>query len=100
MGDASSTVENDFLLKDHQKVDFLKVAHHGSKTSSSYTFLKTIQPKYAIISSGRNNLYHHPAQETIENLKKLKITYYNTQDDGTIIVRLNKKGMRLKTLLS
>ncbi len=100
MGDASSTVENDFLLKDHQKVDFLKVAHHGSKTSSFYTFLKTIQPKYAIISSGRNNLYHHPAQETIERLKKLKITYYNTQDDGTIIVRLNKKGMRLKTLLS
>jgi competence protein ComEC len=59
--------------------DVLKVAHHGSKYSSSEAFLKVIQPKYAIISCGKNNRYGHPHKEVLERLElvgsKPEITY-------------------------
>lgn len=92
MGDVSKAVEKDLMNSYSFSSTFLKVGHHGSNTSSSLDFLKFVQPHYAIISSGRNNRYHHPSKETIENLEKLDITIFNTQNKGTIEIRLNKKG--------
>ena len=89
MGDAPKLVEKNIINKYKIKVDILKVGHHGSNTSSDYDFLKVIDPKLAIISSGRNNRYNHPSIETIQNLEKLKINYYNTQNKGTIELKLN-----------
>lgn len=90
MGDAPKKVELDIIEKYNLKSDILKVGHHGSNTSSDYNFLKNIDPLLAIISSGRNNRYNHPSLETIENLNKLKINHYNTQDLGTIKFKINK----------
>lgn len=97
MGDASKEVEKDLLNLYNIDIDLIKLGHHGSKTSSDEYFLQSISPLKAIISSGRNNRYNHPSQETIETLNKLNIDYYNTQDSGTISVKIKKKTVTYET---
>lgn len=87
LGDSPKEVEEEILNKYSFKFFFLKVAHHGSKTSSSLTLLEQDFP-YAFISSGKNNRYNHPSLEVIENLEKYHKKYYNTQDDGSILVKI------------
>ncbi len=100
MGDASSKVEEDFMKKYNVTSTFLKLGHHGSNTSSSLAFLKKVHPKYAIISSGRNNRYHHPSKETLEKLNQLKIPFYNTQEVGTIEIQINESSFHIKKMLA
>ena len=89
MGDASKLKEEDIIKKYKlAKIDFLKVGHHGSKTSSSKEFISKINPKYSIISVGRNNKYGHPNKETLEVLKDSNV--YRTDTLGTIEVKINK----------
>lgn len=66
------------------KVDYFKLGHHGSRTSSNIDFLHAIEPKMVFISSGRQNRFGHPHIETLTTLKKLHLPYLNTQDSGTI----------------
>lgn len=66
------------------KVDYFKLGHHGSRTSSNPEFLQTIAPNMVFISSGRQNRFGHPHPETLATLEKLRIPYLNTQDSGTI----------------
>ena len=94
MGDASKKTENSLP---HVKADLIKLAHHGSKTSSDESFLYSINPSIAIISAGRGNLYHHPSSSTLDSLKKLNIDYYNTQSEGTITLTINKKTHTFST---
>ncbi len=94
MGDASKKVEEK-LLSQNISADFIKLGHHGSKTSSSKDFLEKVNPKYAIISAGRNNLYHHPSKETLNTLETLHIKSLNTQELGTIQIKINKKGYHI-----
>ncbi len=79
-GDISSTIEQQLI--DHYQqtldIDILKVAHHGSETSSSIPFLATTTPTAAIISSGVDNQFHHPAPETLEHLSQKNIKIYRT----------------------
>ncbi len=95
MGDASTKVEN-YLLEKYElnNIDVLKVGHHGSKTSSSKEFIDKVNPKYAIISVGRNNRYNHPNEEVIENLKNHKI--YRTDINGTIRFKVKKNKIMIK----
>ncbi len=97
MGDVPQKIENKFLNDYNLPVNFLKIAHHGSKTSSSVNFLKEVNPNLAIISSGRNNIYNHPSSEVIENLEKLNIKYLNTQTSGTISVKVSQNDYKIKT---
>ena len=85
MGDASVNVEK-YLIDNNVDIDcdYLKVGHHGSKTSSSEEFLSLASPKEAIISVGKNNQYHHPNDEVIERLNKMNITIRRTDIEGTI----------------
>ena len=70
IGDASSTVESNIIRKYQlSKIDFLKVGHHGSKTSSSKEFINYTKSWYAFIRGGRKNKYGYPNKETLENLK-------------------------------
>lgn len=62
----------------------LKMPHHGSKNNWIENFLTTVQAPITTISSGKNNSYHHPSPETIDELKKLKTHIYDTQELGTI----------------
>lgn len=89
MGDAPKEIEK-MIIKDNPDLscDILKVGHHGSNTSSDPYFLKTINPKLAIISCGEKNNYKHPHKETIDSLKNLNIPYRRTDEEGSITLTL------------
>ena len=71
------------------RADVLKVAHHGSKYSSTEEFLDAVKPKVAMIGVGKNN-YGHPSDEVIEKLKEKGIITYRTDVDGAIGIRKEK----------
>ena len=99
MGDAGIKKESEVLEKYNLKIiDFLKVGHHGSNTSSSEKFLNIIKPKYSIISVGKNNRYGHPKNEVLNNLKNSKI--YRTDLNGSIKIKINKEKLIIKTFPS
>ncbi|MEZ0536166.1 ComEC/Rec2 family competence protein [Caldicellulosiruptoraceae bacterium PP1] len=92
MGDAMNEAEKDIIKNGYNlKSDIIKIGHHGSYSSSSFQFLKLVNPKYAIISAAKNNEYGHPHKVTLNKLKKLKIKTYITKDDGTIIANITDK---------
>lgn len=94
MGDASIDREKELINKYNlTNIEFLKIGHHGSKTSSSEYFVKKVKPKYSVISVGLNNKYNHPSKETIKNLSDS--TIYRTDYDGTIEVKINKKKLKI-----
>lgn len=70
------------------KADILKVAHHGSRTSTSREFIKAAAPQVAVVSAGANNSYGHPHAELIERLNSLVPAVLRTDQDGDIIFRL------------
>ena len=96
MGDASVNREKDILNKYNlNNIDFLKVGHHGSKTSSSKKFIDEIKPKYSVISVGKNNSYGHPNNEVLNNLENSKI--YRTDQNGSIMFKINNSKLIIKT---
>ncbi|MEK7537101.1 MAG: ComEC/Rec2 family competence protein [Patescibacteria group bacterium] len=66
--------------------DYLKIPHHGSKTSTTEEFLEKISPLSAFISLGKNNSYGHPHDEVTGRLEKRNIKYYRTDELGTILL--------------
>ena len=96
MGDASVTTEKEIMNKYNlPDIDVLKVGHHGSKTSSSKGFINVINPKYSIISVGKNNRYGHPNKEVLENLENSKI--YRTDLDGSIMFKIKNNELKIET---
>jgi competence protein ComEC len=84
-GDAYKSVERELLAKEIDiDSDILKVAHHGSKTSSSEEFIAEVSPETAVISVGKNNTYGHPHQEVLDTLKKYGIKILRTDLEGDI----------------
>ena len=99
MGDASGTTEKEILNKYNlPDIDVLKAGHHGSKTSSSKEFIDTINPKYSIISVGKNNRYGHPNKEALDNLEDSKI--YRTDIDGSIMFKIKNNKLKIETCSS
>ena len=95
MGDAGLEVEEDIIEKYNlQDIDVLKVGHHGSKTSSDEEFINEINPKYSIISVGKNNRYGHPNKEVINNLNNSKI--YRTDEDGSIMFKIKNDNLKIE----
>jgi len=70
------------------KVNILKVAHHGAKTSSTATFLAKVTPEQSIISAGVDNKYGHPTNEVITRLEQLKSQIWRTDLQGEIRVQI------------
>ena len=96
MGDAGIEVEEDILEEYNiDNIDILKVGHHGSKTSSSQNFIDNINPRYSIISVGKNNRYGHPNAEVLNNLDNSII--YRTDQDGSIMFKINKEELKIET---
>lgn len=96
MGDASINTEKDIMNNyDIGDVFILKVGHHGSKTSSSEEFINSVNPKYSIISVGKNNKFGHPNKEVLDNLSNSKI--YRTDIDGSIMFKIKKDKLRIET---
>ena len=92
-GDAEVANEK---LRSWDDIDVLKVAHHGSRTSSSEEFLEQVKPEYAIISCGQDNDYGHPHKEVIGRLKGVKI--YRTDKEGTILVTSDGENLEFESL--
>ena len=98
MGDASVTTEHEILSKYNlPDIDVLKIGHHGSKTSSSINFINEINPKYSVISVGKNNRYGHPNDGVLENLKDSKI--YRTDYDGSIMFKIKNNKLQIETCI-
>jgi competence protein ComEC len=101
MGDAGE--ESERQITADVKADVLKVGHHGSKTSTSQSFLNKVKPKYAVIEVGAGNSYGHPTNATLTRLQNIGATIYRTDKDGTIIftsdaktITVNKKASTTK----
>ena len=95
MGDAGVKVEDDLIKKYNlQDIDVLKVGHHGSKTSSSKKFINEINPKYSIVSVGKNNRYGHPNSNVLGNLEDCKI--YRTDQDGSIMFKIKNNRLKIE----
>lgn len=97
MGDAEKNAELDLIENGiNLKSDVLKVGHHGSKTSSTKKFLKSVSPNYAVISSGpdRNNL---PKKEVLDRLANFNIKLYRTDTMGNITFLTNGDGLKITT---
>ena len=96
MVDASSTTEKEILDKYNlSEIDVLKVGHHGSKTNSSIKFINKINPKYSIISVGKNNRYGHPNKEVLDNLEDSKL--YRTEQNGSIMFKIKNHKIQVET---
>ena len=94
MGDPG--VEADLIGKYNLKdIDVLKVGHHGSKTSSSKNFIDKSNPKYSIISVGKNNRYGQPNKEVLNNLESSKI--YRTDQDGSVMCNIKNDKLKIET---
>lgn len=89
-GDAEEFVERQLINRGADvKADVLKVAHHGSNTSSSLKFLKRCQPEIAVIECGKDNEYGHPHNEVLERIESVGAKIYRTDLDGDIVITSN-----------
>ncbi|MFD2046125.1 DNA internalization-related competence protein ComEC/Rec2 [Ornithinibacillus salinisoli] len=84
-GDIGKITEEN-MMKNYPElvVDILKVAHHGSHSSTDKYFIETIEPDYALISVGKNNRYGHPAKEVLQTLEEADVTILRTDLDGAV----------------
>lgn len=96
-GDIGMTTE-ERITKDHDvDIDVLKVAHHGSRFSSSDVFLKEATPLLAIISVGKNT-YGHPSPEAVDRIKNVTNTILRTDEEGIIKVSVFNKKLKVETI--
>ena len=96
-GDIEQIAEKEILkqYKDNSQLlnsTILKVAHHGSKTSSTQEFLETVKPKISLIGVGENNKFGHPNDDVINRLENIGSKIYRTDKMGEISIFVDKKG--------
>ncbi|HEX8407332.1 MAG TPA: DNA internalization-related competence protein ComEC/Rec2 [Thermoanaerobaculia bacterium] len=90
--------EAELYLSDHDlRADVLKVAHHGSRTSTSETLLDNVNPRLAMISCGRRNLFGHPHPAVLDALDERRIRTWRTDRDGTIDVQVKEGRLYVRT---
>lgn len=101
-GDIESIAEEKLLGKykntNRLNANILKIAHHGSKTSSIQEFLDEVNPKIALIGVGRKNKFGHPNQEVLERLKEKGIQIYRTDQNGEIQI-IVKNDLKIKIFI-
>lgn len=90
MADAEEEVEEEILSRLDQ-VDLLKVGHHGSRTSTSQSFIEKVRPTYAVITCGEGNKYGHPHQETLDKLEGVEV--HRTDKCGSVVFKSTGHGM-------
>ena len=93
-GDIEEDAES-WLLNRLKPVSILKVAHHGSRSSSSSDFIQRTQPEHAVISAGLGNRFHHPHPSTLWTIRDSNI--WRTDIHGTIVAQIDLHGMRIHT---
>ena len=97
--EAEKDILKEYDLNDLQST-ILKVAHHGSNTSSSQEFVDAVNPQIALIGVGENNKFNHPSEEVIERLKIKGIKIFRTDQMGEISIVVDRNGkMKIKKRL-
>lgn len=97
-GDIEKEAETDILDSGaNVSADVLKVAHHGSTTSSQKKFLTAASPTYAVIEVGSPNDYGHPHDKTVNRLNELDITIYRTDISGNIVFKSDGSSLEILT---
>jgi competence protein ComEC len=94
--DDIESAEEEALLhrSDGIRAQVLKVAHHGSRTSSRSAFIEAVRPEVALVSAGYRNRFGHPHPEIVERYQRLGVRLLRTDRDGAISVELTQQGMR------
>ena len=98
MGDLTTAYENEIMESPYLKnnsISLLKLGHHGSRFSSSETFLEAFMPKIGLVSAGADNSYGHPHSETLERLAKIGTIAYRTDESGATKICLKKGKMEI-----
>ncbi len=95
-GDAEKNIEQILAKNPDSQAQFLKVGHHGSKTSTTAQFLSAVKPKLAFLELGERNQYSFPHPEVIKRLEDLGIKYYRTDVSGTVELVLDGKNFSVK----
>ena len=80
------------------KADILKVAHHGSKTSSIKEFINAVSTKYAVIGVGKDNKFGHPSEKTLKTLNDKNVKIYRTDISGEIMIITDGNKVRIEGL--
>lgn len=98
-GDAEAHAEEEVVAKYPQnlKAEVLKFGHHGSSTSSTDEFIKSVNPQYGIISCGVDNKYGHPHRETLDKISKYNIKSYRTDKQGEITLISDGKNLSIES---
>jgi competence protein ComEC len=96
-GDAERKEEN-LISQEHPQADLLKVAHHGSATSTAQEFLSAVHPRFAVISVGARNSYGHPRREVLDRLAQMKVGTYRTDVNGAVSFYLDGKNVTPEVL--
>ena len=104
-GDIEEIAEKAILSKyvNKQEVlnaNILKVAHHGSKTSSIKEFINVVSPKYAVIGVGKDNKFGHPSEKTLETLNDKNVKIYRTDISGEITIIIDGDSVKVKSFLN
>lgn len=89
MGDVEKDQEKKLAHIRDLDADIIKVAHHGSKTSSSFDFMRQVNPQIAILTYGRHNEFGHPVDRVIQNLNKINALIYSTAVFGNLVISTN-----------
>ncbi len=97
-GDAGDKVEKQIIGSGYDiDADVIKLGHHGSNTASSNEYLKKVNPKYAVVSSGLYNNFGHPSTPVINRIEENDIEIYLTSVNGNIIINSDGKNIYVKT---
>ena len=99
-GDIEKDGEALLLKRGLANVDIVKVAHHGSRTSTTEPFLAAAQPDIAVISAGHQNRYGHPAPDVIQRLERFGSSILRTDQDGAVTLVITNEGYTWTTELS
>jgi competence protein ComEC len=100
-GDIERVVERSILANgDEIAANFLKVPHHGGKTSSTPAFLDAVHPAIAAVSVGEANPYGHPSPDTLERIRTQGARLFRTDRDGAVTLATDGKSMNVHSFLT
>ena len=103
-GDIEEEAEKDLIAKYKDtnilKANIIKVAHHGSKTSTTQEFLDKVSPEIALIGVGENNKFGHPNEEIINRLEQKNIEIYRTDEMGEIELKISSKCIKITNIVN
>ena len=99
VGDAEHDEETSLLatVPGELRADVLKVGHHGSRTSSTPSFVAAVDPTEAVISAGRRNHFGHPSAETLGTLARARCRIWRTDHDGAVTATTDGRSLELRS---